>query len=59
MFGCHWQEGFYDTEVHTEKQIHYLTDYIHDNPVRAGLVASPKEWSTSSAHSLSWVRLTW
>ena len=59
MCGCHWQEGFYDTEVHTEKQFHYLADYIHDNPVRDGLVASPEEWSASSARSLSWVRLTW
>ena len=58
-FGCHWQEGFYDNEVHTEKQLNYLIDYIHDNPVRAGLVAKPEEWSASSACSLSWVRLTW
>ncbi len=57
--GCHWQEGYHDTEVRTEKQFNYLADYIHDNPVRAGLVASPEEWNASSASSLSWVRLTW
>jgi REP element-mobilizing transposase RayT len=59
VFGCHWQEGFYGTEVHSEKQFNYLTDYTHDNPVRAGLIASPEEWNASSASSLSWVRLTW
>ncbi len=59
VFGCHWQEGFYDTAIHSEKQFNYLTDYIHDNPVRAGLVASPEQWSASSARSLRWVRLTW
>ncbi len=57
--GCHWQEGYHDTKVHTEKQFNYLTDYIHVNPVRAGLVASPAEWNTSSAGALRWVRLTW
>ena len=59
VFGCHWQEGFYDTAVHSEKQFNYLTDYIHHNPVRAGLVASPEEWNASSASSISWVKLTW
>ena len=58
-FGCCWHEGFYDTQVRIERQFHYLTDYIHDNPVRAGLVAKPEEWSASSAQSYSWVRLTW
>jgi len=58
-FGCHWQKGFYDTQVRTEKQFTYLIDYLHDNPVRAGLVVSPEEWTTSSAHCPSWVKLSW
>jgi len=59
VFGCHWQQGFYDTQVHSEKQFDYLTDYIHGNPVRADLVKGPEEWSASSADSPSWMRLTW
>jgi len=59
VFGCRWQQGFYDTEVQSEKQFNYLTDYIHGNPVRAGLVASAEEWGASSSGALRWVRLTW
>ena len=56
---CRWQAGFYDTEIRTKKQFHYLIDYIHDNPVRAGLVQRPEAWHASSAQSAAWVRLTW
>ena len=56
---CRWQPNFYDTEIRTEKQFNYLIEYIHDNPVRAGLVQRPEEWLASSARSTAWVRLSW
>lgn len=31
--------------------------YIHDNPVRAGLAARPEEWSYSSYHAFSTLRV--
>ena len=56
---CHWQEGFYETRVKSEKQFWYVVDYIHANPVRSGLVERPEQWPASSARSPEWVRLTW
>jgi putative transposase len=43
-----WQARFYDFNVWTEhKRIEKLR-YIHRNPVRRGLVASPERWRWSS-----------
>jgi len=39
---------FYDFNVWTEKKRIEKLDYIHNNPVRRGLVASPEEWGWSS-----------
>ncbi|QDT54188.1 Transposase IS200 like protein [Caulifigura coniformis] len=45
-----WQEGAgYDRNLRTEKSLLGSIDYIHANPVRAGLVARPGEWKWSSA----------
>ncbi len=44
-----WQADYYDRFMRSER--HYLAavDYIHRNPVKAGLVASPEDWPWSSA----------
>jgi putative transposase len=39
---------FYDFNVWTEEKRIEKLDYIHNNPVRRGLVASPEEWRWSS-----------
>ena len=39
---------FYDFNVWTEKKRIEKLEYIHNNPVRRGLVASPEEWRWSS-----------
>jgi putative transposase len=39
-----WIARFYDFNVWTEKKRIEKMDYIHNNPVRRGLVASPEEW---------------
>ncbi len=45
-----WQARFYDFNVWTEpKRIEKLR-YIHRNPVKRGLVASPEDWRWSSFH---------
>ena len=45
-----WQTGGgYDRHVYGPKAIRNYIDYIHDNPVRSGLVALPEEWHWSSA----------
>jgi len=45
-----WQRGGgYDRDLHDPGTIHATIDYIHANPVRAGLVERPEHWRWSSA----------
>ena len=45
-----WQAGSaYDENVGDVLALHAICDYIHENPVRRGLVARPEEWEWSSA----------
>ncbi len=45
-----WQRGGgYDRDLHEPRTIHATIDYIHANPVRAGLVELPELWRWSSA----------
>ncbi len=44
-----WQEGGgYDRNVRTAKVLLEVFNYIHDNPVKRGLVSRPEEWTWSS-----------
>jgi len=43
-----WQARFYDFNVWTEKKRIEKLRYIHRNPVKRGLVASPEHWPWSS-----------
>jgi putative transposase len=43
-----WQARFYDFNVWTEQKRIEKLRYIHRNPVKRGLVASPEEWRWSS-----------
>jgi REP element-mobilizing transposase RayT len=44
-----WQEGNHAIEVYTEKFVWDKINYIHNNPVRAGLVKNQWDWIYSSA----------
>lgn len=45
-----WQPGGgYDRNVTNESTLGAMIDYIHANPVRAGLVEKPTDWEWSSA----------
>ena len=44
-----WKPRFDDLIVHTEKQLKIKMDYIHSNPVKAGLVHKAEDWLYSSA----------
>ncbi len=45
-----WQRGGgYDRNLTRPKTIHATIDYIHANPVRRELVATPEDWYWSSA----------
>jgi putative transposase len=45
-----WQRGGgYDRNVHEPKTLRKMIEYIHDNPVRRGLVKEAVDWPWSSA----------
>jgi len=44
-----WQAGFYDFNLFTGRKMEEKLAYVHQNPVRAGLVRMPCEWPWSSA----------
>jgi putative transposase len=44
-----WQARFYDFVVYTKKKREEKLHYMHQNPVRRGLVLTPEQWPWSSA----------
>jgi len=45
-----WQEGFHDHRIRRTERIVAVVKYLHENPVRRGLAATPEEWRWCSAH---------
>lgn len=43
-----WQRGFYDFNIYSEEKLLEKLNYVHHNPVRAGLVLSPSDYKWSS-----------
>ncbi len=43
-----WQRRYYDFNVWSKKKLDEKMHYIHQNPVRRGLVAQPEDWKWSS-----------
>jgi putative transposase len=43
-----WQPRFFDRALRTVKEYNEKVEYIHLNPVRAGLVSRPEDWRWSS-----------
>ena len=59
-----WQARYYDFNIFTDRKLREKVEYMHNNPVRAGLVREPTDWPWSSARF--WVlgksvgiRLSW
>jgi putative transposase len=48
--GLLWQPRFFDRALRTVKEYNEKVEYIHLNPVKAGLVKRPEEWPWSSVH---------
>ena len=44
------QGRFFDRALRTVREYHEKVEYIHLNPVRAGLVTRPQNWKWSSVH---------
>ena len=45
-----WQRGFSDVQVTDQQSFRSHRNYIHHNPVRAGLAEIPEEYPYGSAH---------
>jgi REP element-mobilizing transposase RayT len=61
-----WMDGYDDLIIVTEKMMGIKINYIHNNPVKAGLVENPEDWEFSSArnyllddHSIITVQTDW
>ena len=50
-----WQRRFWEHAIQDEDDFERHLDYIHYNPVKHGLVRSPRDWPYSSFHR--WVKL--
>jgi putative transposase len=48
-----WQRRFYDFNVYTQQKQTEKLYYMHENPVKRGLVASAEDWKWSSARFYS------
>ena len=46
-----WQKRFYDFNVYSKRKIAEKIGYMHNNPVKRGLVESPEQWEWSSYRS--------
>ena len=51
-----WQPRFFDRAIRTVKEYHEKVEYIHLNPVRAGLVGHPQDWRGSSFNEYAGMR---
>jgi REP element-mobilizing transposase RayT len=45
-----WQEGSHPPAMVSDEIMRQKLEYMHNNPVKRGLVASPEHWRYSSAH---------
>ena len=43
-----WKRGFYDFNIYTEEKLAEKLNYVHNNPVRAGLASAPGDYRWSS-----------
>ncbi len=50
-----WQERYFDRALRTVKEYYDKVEYIHLNPVKAGLVTQPQDWRWSSMNEHSGV----
>jgi REP element-mobilizing transposase RayT len=44
-----WMPGYWDRFIRDDRHLSAVVEYIHNNPVKAGLVRDPGAWPWSSA----------
>jgi len=45
-----WMPDYWDRYIRDEQHLHSVIDYIHNNPVKAGLCRKETDWPWSSAY---------
>ncbi|MCP4630521.1 MAG: transposase [bacterium] len=45
-----WQRRFWEHQIRDRRDFNTHCDYIHYNPVKHGLVSSPRDWQYSTFH---------
>jgi putative transposase len=48
--GAFWHADYFDRYMRNEDQLNRTIEYVEQNPVKAGLVNEPAQWSWSSAY---------
>ncbi len=43
-----WQKSFYDFQIYSDKKLEQKLNYIHNNPLKAGLIKDLKDYPWSS-----------
>ena len=51
-----WEEGYHGEEIWNKDFFESKLNYIHQNPIRAGIVEKPEEYLNSSAGDYYGVR---
>ena len=51
-----WEEGYHGEEIYTQDFFDSKMDYIHQNPLRAGIVEKEEEYLNSSAGEIYGIR---
>lgn len=51
-----WQSGYHGEEITSESFYETKMNYIHENPVRAGIVEKEEEYLNSSAGDIYGIR---
>ena len=46
-----WEEEYHDHRLRSEERCWATIEYVHENPVRRGLCASPEDWPWSTGNS--------
>jgi len=49
--GSLWERRYDDNKIKSDKELRSIVKYIHNNPVRAGIVSDPQAYPWSSVHN--------
>jgi len=57
--GTVWQREYFDRMIRSQQHLLVATQYVHENPVAAGLVQRATDWPFSSARDVAMQEMWW